>query len=68
MLPDALGRLKSRLERNLSLTDEQRLLLVELRALDADPHVRTVITEELRKGVTATRIVSGPGACQCCGR
>lgn len=68
MLPPALTRLKNTLGRRSSLTEEQRLLLVELRALDSDPKVRVVITEELQRGVTATRIVAGPGACECCGR
>jgi hypothetical protein len=68
MLPPALERLRIRLEQRGSLTDEQRTLLAELRAIDADPHVRVVITEDLKKGITATRIVAGPGTCQCCGR
>jgi hypothetical protein len=68
MLPGALAALKNRLEQRSSLTDEQRSLLAELRALDADPNVRVVITEELRRRIPATRIVSGPGSCDCCGR
>jgi hypothetical protein len=68
MLPDALQRLKNRLETRTSLTEDQVALLAELRALDADPRVRVVITEDFKKSITATRIVAGPGTCQCCGR
>jgi hypothetical protein len=68
MLPSALSRLKNRLEAKVSLTDEQRLLLAELRTLEADPRVTSFVTEDVKKSITATRILSGPGTCECCGR
>lgn len=68
MLPPRLGKLKQKLEQAARLSDEQRSLLVELRALERDPRLRVEITEELQRNISATRIVSGPGACECCGR